>query len=101
MEPRDFFAGQALNGLLREDDDYSKGKNLRKLVTLAYRIADAMLEEREHLSHPSLIRDNDAFGHDDDGGFKGAAQATQAGEAKEGRKGKKARKAEAEAKLVQ
>lgn len=51
MDTRDYLAGQALNALIQNGDDNEKGKELRKLVSSAYRIADAMLEEREHLSH--------------------------------------------------
>jgi hypothetical protein len=57
MDVRDYFAGQALNGLIVTDDDYTKGKNIKKLASLSYQIADALLDAREHLSHPVLLSD--------------------------------------------
>ena len=47
MDTRDYFAGQALNALIQNDDDRPKGKDIKKIVSLAFRIADAMLEERD------------------------------------------------------
>lgn len=47
MDTRDYFAGQAMNALIQHGEDYDKDKDLRKLSALAYRIAEAMLEERE------------------------------------------------------
>jgi hypothetical protein len=44
MSLRDYFAGQALTGLIANPTNGGDGK---ELVYLAYRIADAMLEERE------------------------------------------------------
>ena len=46
MDTRDYFAGQALNALIQNDEDRPKGKDIKKIVSLAFRIADAMLEER-------------------------------------------------------
>ena len=47
MDTRDYFAGQALNALIKTDEDHPGGRDIKKIVSLAYRIADAMLEERE------------------------------------------------------
>lgn len=47
MDTRDYFAGQALNALIQNDDDRPKGKDIKKIAALAFRIADAMLEERD------------------------------------------------------
>lgn len=47
MDTRDYFAGQALNALIQNDDDRPKGKDIKKIASLAFRIADAMLEERD------------------------------------------------------
>lgn len=59
MDTRDYLAGQALNALIQSGEDNEKGKELRKLVTSAYRIADAMLEERERLSHNLATDDSE------------------------------------------
>lgn len=50
MDTRDYFAGQALNALIQNDDDRPKGKDIKKIASLAFRIADAMLEERDLFS---------------------------------------------------
>jgi hypothetical protein len=47
MDTRDYFAGQALNALTKNDEDNPGGKDIKKIVSLAYRIADAMLAELE------------------------------------------------------
>jgi hypothetical protein len=47
MDTRDYFAGQALNALMQNDEDRPRGKDIKKIVSLAYRIADAMLDERD------------------------------------------------------
>ena len=44
MTLRDWFAGQALSGMLADDDGYS---STSKMSATAYTIADAMLEARE------------------------------------------------------
>lgn len=49
MDTRDYFAGQALNALIQNDEDRPKGKDIKKIVALAFRIADVMLEERDLL----------------------------------------------------
>jgi len=57
MDTRDYFAGQALNALIKNDENHPGGKDIKKIVSLAYRIADAMLEERE------LFPQKDIGGH--------------------------------------
>lgn len=47
MDTRDYFAGQALNALIQNDDGRPKGKDIKKIASLAFRIADVMLEERD------------------------------------------------------
>lgn len=49
MNTRDYFAGQALNALIQNDEERPKGKDIKKMASLAFRIADAMLEERDLL----------------------------------------------------
>jgi hypothetical protein len=49
MDTRDYFAGQALNALIQNDEDRPKGKDIRKIASLAFRIADAMMDERDLL----------------------------------------------------
>ena len=44
MSLRDWFAGQALSGMLADNDGYS---SISKMSATAYTIADAMLEARE------------------------------------------------------
>ena len=55
MDVRDYFAGQALKGLMKEGQDYKKEKSIQKLASLAYQIADALLEARERPRLPSLL----------------------------------------------
>jgi hypothetical protein len=49
MNTRDYFAGQALNALIQNDEERPKGKDIKKMTSLAFRIADAMLDERDLL----------------------------------------------------
>lgn len=49
MDTRDYFAGQALNALIQNDEDRPRGKDIKKIASLAFRIADAMMEERDLL----------------------------------------------------
>lgn len=84
MDVRDYFAGQALTGLMQEEQDYSKGKNIKKLVAAAYQIADAMLDARERPSQPVLLMEE-------------SVHAEEAGDSadengKDGKKNKKAKK---------
>lgn len=53
MDIRDYFAGQALKGLMKEGQDYKKEKSIQKLASVAYQIADALLEARERPRLPS------------------------------------------------
>lgn len=57
MDTRDFLAGQTVNALIQGGEGYGKDKEIKKLAALAYRIADAMLEERDHPAH-SLANKN-------------------------------------------
>lgn len=47
MSPRDWFAGQALNGLVRAMTDAHGTWNPAVVATEAYELADAMLAARE------------------------------------------------------
>lgn len=49
MDTRDYFAGQALNALIQNDEDRPRGKDIKKIASLAFRIADAMMDERDLL----------------------------------------------------
>lgn len=84
MDVRDYLAGMALAGLMQKDQDYGKGKNVRKLATAAYQIADAMLEAREHPSQPVLLVNESGQAEDEE-----AAPHAGAKDDKKSRKGKK------------
>lgn len=49
MDTRDYFAGQALNALIQNDEDRPRGKDIKKIASLAFRIADAMMDESDLL----------------------------------------------------
>ncbi len=55
MDVRDYFAGQALKGIMKDGQEYKKEKSLQKLASLAYQIADALIEARERPSMPSSL----------------------------------------------
>ena len=55
MDVRDYFAGQALKGIMKDGQEYKKEKSLQKLAALAYQIADALLEARERPSMTSSL----------------------------------------------
>jgi hypothetical protein len=40
MDTRDYFAGQALNALMQYNEHRPKGKDIKKIVSRASRIAD-------------------------------------------------------------
>ncbi len=44
FELRDYFAGQALCGIVRE---IGKGKNVREIADIAYQFADAMISAKK------------------------------------------------------
>lgn len=54
MDVRDYFAGQAINGLIKDGPDFKKEKNILKLASLAYQIADALLDARERIPLPRV-----------------------------------------------
>jgi hypothetical protein len=49
MDTRDYFAGQALNALIQNDEDRPRGKDIKKIASLPFRIADAMTDENDLL----------------------------------------------------
>lgn len=55
MDTRDYFAGQALNALIQNDEDRPRGKDIKKIASLAFRIADAMMEERDLLPQNNTL----------------------------------------------
>lgn len=72
MDVRDYFAGQALKGLMKDGQEYKKEKSIQKLAFLAYQIADALLEARERPSVlpslPEVIAPNTALPSQDSKG---------------------------------
>lgn len=51
MSLRDYFAGQAIAGALSENDDYDAA-DWKNCAAYAYRLADAMLTERNKANKP-------------------------------------------------
>jgi hypothetical protein len=49
MSMRDYFAGQALNGLLANPEDTSDGVEFEDIADYAYNMANVMLVRREKL----------------------------------------------------
>lgn len=48
MSLRDWFAGQALMGIMASENDYDYGKHLESNAAVSYAQADAMLAERDN-----------------------------------------------------
>ena len=48
MGMRDWFAGRALEGILANPEEQAMEAPAEEIARLAYKFADAMLEEREH-----------------------------------------------------